>query len=246
MLEIITVTKDDLEGFARTLDSTLEIRAGQSARQLVIDSSGDGVRQQVEQMCLGEPNVDYVWSEPRGIAPAFNHGLSLAAGEWIWFLNGGDIVHPELEIDKLLYILRETNAAAIVFQYETMQERKRSRQPPVIHKWPPILNWIPHPSTIVRREVYEEHGGFCEDYRIAMDHDFWIRAFSQNIVVDTICIPIALFDTSGVSRLQRGATAKESMAAIRRNLPLIIRVWIKSGKRIFDGFMLYRREAKTK
>ena len=232
IIDIITVTKDDLPRIAATIESTRRLRYGDGLRQIVIDSSGPRHRERVRQLVNGETNVLYVWQEPSGIARAFNLGLSLSNAVWVWFLNGGDEVHEGVDREKLLYLVKESAADAMVFQIELMQSRTRYRHPPMWSKWPPVSAWIPHPATLVRRRLFQQYGHFSEQFDIAMDFEFWIRCFSQNVIVDTISIPLATFDTTGMSYTQTNKVSGEGLAAMKLHACKLVRLWLNNGRLI--------------
>lgn len=71
-LDIITVTKDDLEGIAATILSTRKLRACLGVRQIIVDSSGEPVSEKVRGLLVGGGNVDYFWQQPCGIVATFN------------------------------------------------------------------------------------------------------------------------------------------------------------------------------
>ena len=83
---MITVVKDDPEGFARTLDSL--VRQDLSGVEfVVVDSSRD--RSAVPDLVADVPCL-YLWTEPRGIYAAMNAALARASGEMAYFANAGD------------------------------------------------------------------------------------------------------------------------------------------------------------
>jgi putative colanic acid biosynthesis glycosyltransferase len=103
-LSIITITynsKPDLE-------LTLKSIAAQSriAEVIVIDGgSTDGTLDVIHQ---NRNIITTFRSEPdRGIYDAMNKGLTLATGEWIYFLNSGDIFYDSSTLESLLSSLKE-------------------------------------------------------------------------------------------------------------------------------------------
>ncbi|MBM2838492.1 MAG: putative glycosyl transferase [Deltaproteobacteria bacterium] len=244
LLDIVTVTKDDLEGVANTIRSTGGLRMTDGVRQVIIDSSGEGIREKVKELACTEINVDYVWQAPSGIAPAFNKGLSLSRAEWVWFLNGGDKVHREVEPDKILYLLSESRADAIIFEYQLMDSEKRIKHPPMWSMWPPINSWIPHPATLTRRNLYAQYGNFNESLEIAMDYEFWMRSFAKEAVVDMISIPLTEYDTSGISSTQTAKTSREAVRVIRMHIWTLIKIWLKNGLTMFTAWYFFSKRSK--
>ena len=228
-LDIVTITKDDVAGLAATIASTKKLRTCPGVRQIIIDSSIDLISQEKARELIGnEDCIEYFWQEPCGIALAFNLGISKLNANWVWFLNGRDEVHPSLNENFLLQILNSSQAEIFIFELELMQSRSRLQHPPIWALWPPLYgNWVPHPATLLKAELFEKYGAFNKDYKIAMDLDLWMRLFSQNIVIDMLSIPIALYDQHGISSNDNHAR-KEERKIVISHLGKLIKMWILS------------------
>ena len=171
--------------------------------------------------------------------------MSIADSEWVWFLNGGDKVHQDLESKLFLDILKKSGAEVIIFELEFMQSHKASKHLPMWAMWPPIFpNWINHPATILRQRVFKKFGGFNEDYKIAMDGEIWLRVFSKDVVVDMISMPIVLFDEGGVSVSNQKDTAQEVYKLIKFYLWMLMKIWFKRGKLIIDAMRYFKKTGK--
>jgi len=224
LLNIITITKDDFEGLKKTVESTKFLRINYDCVvQIIVDSSNEVIRKKNEEYLSGQEKVIYVWQNPSGRSSAFNYGLRYANSKWVWFLNGGDEVHSDLNYDCFLNILSQNNSDAIIFQLEHIQSNLIPKHPELWSLWPPLLSWIPHPATITRRYLYDEFGNFDESLRIAMDFELWVRFFSKKVVVDFISIPIARFDQTGDSYKLIRITKKEVRKVIMKYLFQIIK-----------------------
>ena len=231
IIDIITVTKDDLEGVTATIKSTRRLRARHQIRQIIIDSSKKGTSEKIRRLISSEQNIEYIWQEPSGIAAAFNLGLRLSKAQWVWFLNGMDEVHHSVDPDKLLYIVRESRANAIIFEIELMQSSIRVSHPPIWNLWPPLCpNWIPHAATLLRRKLFDQYGLFNEEYQIAMDGELWLRFFSNRVTVDMISIPIALFDEGGIANTQIRENLKEVRKIIRSHFWALLKHHLRTAK----------------
>lgn len=239
ILDIITITKDDLNGVAATVQSTKKLRACAGIRQTVVDSSSEPVAEKVRELLAGEENLDYFWQEPYGIASAFNLGISHSTADWLWFLNGKDEIHPDLAENLLLQILNSTQAGIVIFELEYMQTRLRPKHPPIWALWPPMYgNWVPHPASIISAKLFEQYGVFDTSYKIAMDADWWMRVFSKYVVVDMLSIPIVLYDQFGVSSTNLVVTGKESERIISGNIYMLVRMWLARGAHLFRAYFL--------
>lgn len=227
-LDIITVTKDDPEGVAATILSTRKLRACPGVRQIIVDSSSEPASAKIKELLLGEQCVDYLWQEPGGISAAFNLGVSTAKADWVWFLNGRDEAHPELNADFFMQTLDSSKAGIVIFQLEFMQSGIVLQRPPLWGLWPPLY-WVPHPATLIRTQLFREYGTFDESFKIAMDGDMWMRFFSKDVGVDMLSIPVVLYDQHGVSSTNLVDTRKEAARIVNNNFELLVKTWVGRG-----------------
>ncbi len=230
-LTLITITKDDSEALELTLRSAASLRDA-GAEYIVVDGSLNARS--------GEPpqGVRLVRRPPQGISDAFNAGLALARGEWVWFLNGGDLVDPRLAPEFLLHLLRLSRAQVLIggTTYEGELE-PRPYLPPAL-RWPPIKSWVPHPSTLVRRDLFARFGLFDERYMIAMDYEWWLRTLSRSdVAVDVISAPFAVFAPGGVSQRPESSAriAREQADGIRRHRLRLWQIWVGGGCRLLKA-----------
>ncbi|MHB1275750.1 MAG: glycosyltransferase [Candidatus Humimicrobiaceae bacterium] len=229
ILNIITVTKDDLEGLKKTVVSTKKIREEYNICQIIVDSSTGENKKEVINYLQNEKNTKCYWQEPSGIAAAFNFGLKNTEADWVWFLNGGDEIHDSLDSEFFLNLLSINSSDAIIFQIENIQSSLIPRHPQMWALWPPLLSWIPHPSTITRGYLYKRYGMFNESLNIAMDYEYWIRCFSNDVIVDLVSIPIAKFDQVGYYSKLNHLTKAEVRKIIMKYIWLILKKWFVNG-----------------
>lgn len=225
LLDIITITKDDFAGLKKTVESTSRLRNDSRVRQLVIDSSSMENSEKVKELLLNENNTVYLWQEPAGISSAFNLGIENSKADWLWFLNGGDAVNPELNINNFLYLLSNMRSDAAIFQVSNSQSGETARHPQMWALWPPLLSWIPHPCALTRRELYDKYGKFDVKLKTAMDYEFWVRCFARDVVVDLVSISVSIFDQTGISYSLNSITKAEVRKVIRRYFWLILKRW---------------------
>lgn len=239
LLTIITIVKDDLIGLEQTLKTTNLLRKNNPVEQLIIDSSDNSIQAEIRDLANQQQGTRYLFQEPQGISAAFNYGIAAAQGQWIWFLNSGDQLHSELDIDILIKILAISLAEVIIFDIE-YDKKQLSQRPSLPFLWPPVFNWISHPGTIVKKSLLQQVKGFREDLKIAMDGELWLRLLSQDVRTDLISIPIADFQTGGVSsNLQQ--TALEVIKIINIHKFLLLKLWLKNGLMIIKAWRAYRK-----
>ncbi len=192
LLSIVTITKDDPAGLARTLASAAAWRKPDEVEHIVIHT---GAAPTVPP----EPAVRLLVQQSTGIAAAFNEGLALAKGEWVWFLNGGDAIHEELEPAWLQALLRRTRADLVIGGIHGDGDGQPRELPALREQWPLLDSWPPHPATLVRRRVLTAAGGFTGEFKVCMDFDLWQRLLGDGARADVIAVSFARYDLAGLS-----------------------------------------------
>jgi len=237
LLSLITITRDDPAGLSATLLSAARLRHQPEMEQIVIDGGGG---ETIAAAAI--PPVRHIAQAPHGIADAFNAGLSAATGEWVWFLNGGDRVDERLSCEFLLMLLRGTRASVIIGGTTYAGQTDPHPHLPPVRQWPPLRAWIPHPSTLMRRRLFEQLGSFDERYAIAMDYEWWLRALSASVPVDLLAMPFTVFEPGGISqqRDQWVKITRERDDAIRRHEYRLWQVWFSSGGRLIKAWLTAR------
>jgi glycosyltransferase involved in cell wall biosynthesis len=243
MLDIISITKDDIDGALTTIRSTRILREVHAVNQIIIDSSSEAISAELRNSIVREKNIKYIWQEAKGISHAFNMGLRSSEAEWLWFLNGGDEVHPNLDHQLFISLLQLSTADAIIFELDFADGV--SKRPPMYSLWPPVANWIPHPATVLKRAALNKVDGFNTTYKIAMDGELWIRLFGKGARPDLISFPLAKFAPGGISE-SNSQTAMEVQRLIRTHSGLLLKRWLQQGLDTIGAWYHYWKLSKHK
>jgi hypothetical protein len=247
-IDIVSVTRNDLDGIQRTLTSARLVRRvaaerGVKMRQFVIDGSSLEIAAEVQQCVAGEPgDVAYHHLPPNGISAAFNFGIQQSQADWIWILNGGDEVLPDAPLSVLFEVSQRTASQVIIFSGNIQGVRQHTR--PLAKLWPLVYCWIIHNAALVRRDVMNEFGGYREDYKIAMDAELWIRIFGYYKQADVIDIPLIHFEGGGVSDDVLGR-APESKRMLWDNKRLLYARLFDYPKICWEAWRTYCRNEKA-
>ncbi len=221
-LSFVTVSKDDAPGLSRTLASAAGWRARGGVEQIVVYAGA-------EPDALPE-GVQGLRQEGEGIASAFNEGLRVARGEWVWFLNGGDALHEEISPDWMEALLSRTRADLVVGCIHADGDAGPRVLAPLHEQWPPLHCWLPHPATLVRRQVLIGVGGFSTRYRACMDFDLWQRLLGAGARADVVRMSFARFDLRGLSSRSEnvGLLFRENGVVLWRHQGVVWRAILRS------------------
>ena len=172
---------------AGTVGECLASVAGQTYRNrehLVIDgASRDGTRALLEPH---RPRLAVLLSEPdRGVYDALNKGIARASGEVLGLLHADDLYADREVLARVAAAFADPAVDAVYGDLVYVGKEDTGR---VIRHWRSgeyrserlRRGWMPpHPTLYLRRALYERHGGFDLQYRIAADYDLILRVLSR-------------------------------------------------------------------
>lgn len=177
VVSIITPTLNSEAYIADNIRSTTS-QTYRSIEHVIVDGgSTDRTLSIVKEL---EPGAR-VSSEPdRGISDAFNKGLGMATGDIIAVLNSDDYYAHERVIERVVEVFNSRNDVKVVYGRVRCVEPDSGKTLVVYGKpySPEKLKKemiTPHPAVFARREVYESVGPFSLEYKLCMDHDYFLR-----------------------------------------------------------------------
>ncbi len=126
-----------------------------------------------------EGRLKWTSEKDEGTEDAINKGLRLASGEIFGWLNSDDTYLPGA-VTRVVNFFSENPEVKMVYGKGYFSDLSGN----IIGVYPTepfnlkrlaISNYICHPATFVRRDVFCEVGGYSLDLRHATDYDLWIR-----------------------------------------------------------------------
>lgn len=175
---------------------------------IIIDGgSTDGSNELIESFAT---KLGYWVSEPdKGIYNAMNKGIRQASGDYILFLNSGDYL---AEGNILKNIFSKPHTADILYGDLYINEPTIQH----LHKFPESLSLsyllyktIGHPSSFIKKKLFEKVGLYDEQYKIVSDWKFFLQAIIlERCSVEHLHIPVSVFILDGLS------SQKESLVKI--------------------------------
>ena len=181
-LSIITINYNNLAGLKRTVESVVN-QTWQEFEYIVIDGgSTDGSAAYLESQA---PHFDYWISEPdTGIYNAMNKGIARARGEYVLFLNSGDVLYSDtvLLLTNRSLLLDMDIVYGDLWINDEQGKGFRNYYPEVIDF--PFLKKtsLGHPSTFIRKELFNNYGLYRTDLRIISDWAFFVKVLCKHKV----------------------------------------------------------------
>lgn len=199
-LSIITINYNNLEGLKKTVESVVN-QTWQEFEYVIIDGgSTDGSAAYIESQ--SEYIDNWVSEADQGVYYAMNKGIEVATGEYLLFLNSGDILYN----DNVLLATKKSLLLDIDIVYGDLwivgEQGKgfRNRYPDFVDF--PFLKQtsLGHPSTFMKKELFYTYGLYRTDLKIVSDWAFFVKVFCRHKVshckIDHI---IATFYEGGLS-----------------------------------------------
>lgn len=223
-ISIITPTYNSEETLLRTLKSVVDQKYPE-IEYIVID--GGSTDRTVQIIREYESQISFWCSEKdRGISDAFNKGVKQATGDIVGIINSDDWYDPgSLNAIAMCYQKRVSkNLDAAIMHGDMLLHTENDED---VRRVKPRL-WggrgqiekalwfnmpVNHPACFVPRKIYDRIGLFSEDYKVAMDYHWILRASLAGEHFEYIPNTLSNFQSGGVSSTNTLLAIKEVMAA---------------------------------
>jgi len=198
-ISIITVNYNDNSGLQKTIKSVLN----QSLRNfefIIIDgNSNDGSKEFLQQNT--DQSIRWVSEPDRGIYHAMNKGIKMATGQYLLFLNSGDILFDN-EVIKQVDI-KIDGTYGIYYGDIIFAEHKQQKK--VV--FPDTLSFtfffkqsLSHQASFIKKTLFDEIFPYNEDFKIVSDWEFFIYAIcKKNVSYKHLNILTTIYDGNGIS-----------------------------------------------
>jgi GT2 family glycosyltransferase len=152
---------------------------------VVDDGSTDGTDEVVREF----PRTRYLFQENRGVSAARNVGVASSRGELIAFLDSDDLWQPGKLAAQAAFFTAQPEAR--ICQTEELwlrngvrvNPRNKHRKPSGDIFAPSLQLCLVSPSAVMmRRELFEQMGGFDEEFPACEDYDLWLRIAAREPV----------------------------------------------------------------
>lgn len=225
-ITVVTVVWNDLSGFLKTKES-LNRQTFHEYQWVIIDgASTDGTAQAVTS--LDDENIIAISEPDNGIYDAMNKGLKLSTGEYIVFMNAGDLFYSEKTLETVAKRIIEDNPDIIYGDSIDANESKND----YFYKKTRGHKKISYGMFACHQSIYYKNTKtkdiqYSTEYKIAGDYDFTARILKSSKNISYINEPLSIFDSTGISnsrsllgRQENWRVQKETLA-----LPLTHRIY---------------------
>lgn len=182
-ISLITITRNNGSGLARTLDSVYRQRIpeGVELEHIIIDGGNRPEGREAIKQARAKGSI-VATLPPRGCYNAINEGIYRSSGDIIGLLHGNDSFPSD---DVLEQVVRALEDPEVDFLYGNVQFAEYEHGKTSFTRFysgaessiKMLIDGIapPHPSLYMRRWVWNAVGAYKETYRSAADFDYFAR-----------------------------------------------------------------------
>ena len=214
-ITIITVCFNAEKYIEQTINSVMSQKDCDFEYIIIDGASTDKTKHIIQQH---ESQITHWISEPdKGIADAMNKGVAFAAGEYVLFLHADDYLVNEEVLSKAISRMQanaDIHAFDILFKTKDKKILK-STQAFGIRTY--FKTPVMHQGAFCKKALFKQLGGFNTSFKIAMDYEFFYKAFQHKVImtIHTDLIVSVMRDT-GVSSRQDWPSLKQRFAEERK------------------------------
>jgi len=209
-LSIITINYNNAEGLQKTIQSVVS-QTYSDFEYIVID--GGSTDTSIDIINLNADKITYWVSEKdSGVYNAQNKGILKAKGEYVIFLNSGDCFKSNNVVE---YLFKDSQGQDIIYGdilYELPNEELTQIYPDELDFGFFIHNTLPHPCTLIKRELLIKYGLYKEAIKICADWAFFVDAIcKENATYKHVNLIISVFLIGGLSSDISGSTLEKEL-----------------------------------
>lgn len=204
-LSIITINYNNASGLNSTIESIV-LGKSPNIEYIVIDGASTDGSIAIIKKYIAKINF-WVSEQDKGIYNAMNKGIRKATGDYVMFVNSGDLITDMSKVNKLAQLNLKEDLI-----YFNLEIRNLQNERIFIKKYPiqPDFKYfvedsLPHIGTLIRRQKLIDYGYYDEGKKIASDWAFFmdgvlLNGYSYKYIDDTF----AVFMAGGISSTPEG------------------------------------------
>lgn len=165
---------------AKTLQTCMNSIVGQTYKNREVVIMDGGSEDATVEILEKNTNSIFYWEseKDRGIAHAWNKALDHITGDWVIFLGADDRFQDDRVLSDMAEIMRGSRVDDVIYG-QIIYEGGAAHG--LVFGGKNDLNFIkrrmaiPHTATFHRRGLFTEVGPFDENYKIAIDYEYFLR-----------------------------------------------------------------------
>lgn len=230
-LSIITITYNDPIGLEKTLNSLKPLALAKLEwEHIVVDSSPDK-----NKHLINPQTMKHFVVPPQGVYNALNFGLAQVTGDYIWCLNGGDLLYSAENLISAAEYLKQNLSVDLLMATVSLTRGNRYlySQTPKQKLLLNIIgsNFLCHQGLIYKKSIFKSVGPFSEAYKLASDYEHHFLCYIKKAKTQVFRKTVASFDVSGSSADFNIAFAE--FKKVHKELWSQLPLWLNIANKIF-------------
>lgn len=149
-------------------------------------------------------------STDSGIYDGMNQAITMADGQFLHFLNCGDVFYSDDVLAKIAVMIEEKGIVDGIIYGDSMMKNGLRKQPSVVTPFFLYRTPMCHQSMFFSKTVFLENGLYDLNYKIVADYDCTLKAFRSGVSFFYIHIPVCYYLGGGVSESETGVKIKKN------------------------------------
>ena len=196
MISVITINYNNASGLRRTLDSVFS-QDYKSIESIVIDGGSTDLSKST--IIAFEDKIRYWISETdTGPYQAMNRGIEQAKGDYLLFLNSGDVFSSQNALSE--FVGHGQFSGDVIYGDYLFVQGGKKNYPDQLSPYYFMRTSLPHQSTLFSKRVFELMGPYDESYKLSGDRSFYLASFLDGrFEFRHVPVPLSVFDLRGMS-----------------------------------------------
>jgi glycosyltransferase involved in cell wall biosynthesis len=216
-LSIITINRNNAIGLEKTMRSVI-CQKCKDFEYIVIDgASTDGSKSVIQRFAQEhERTIKWVSEPDNGIYNAMNKGIGIASGEYVQFLNSGDLLASDDVTERMYESLKNNDIPSILYgnMLKDMPDGTILRDKCFAGQAISLLGFytgtLNHSPAYIKKDLFKRYGLYDESFKIVSDWKWYLEAIvfggEKPVYAD---IDVTLFDMNGISETNKELDKKE-------------------------------------
>lgn len=221
LISIVTISYNAVAEIEKTILSVINQSYINTEYIIVDGGSSDGTIDIIKKYETN--NIQWISEPDKGRYDAMNKGIKKAKGEWIIFMNSGDVFHDNNVLEKIFFQQDYRNNVAIVYGNTDLYNKDKYisayKKKPFYKSIMPYRTGmgICHQSIFMRTYLAKKLM-FNLRYLISADFDMVYKIYKMGFEIVHVPVTVANFDINGISaQPEHNITILHESMAIFRN-----------------------------
>ncbi len=208
-LSIITINYNNASGLKETMQSVIN-QTSKEFEYIVVDGASTDESMDLIYHIISSVKLSFNFiSEPdSGIYNAMNKGIRMAKGDYVQFLNSGDLLASQEVTEKMLKELYTLNSYQTILYGNMLKLMPKGivRDRGFAGRIPTMLDFyngtLNHSPAYIKRDLFETYGLYDESLKVVSDWKWYLQVIALCGVVPVYKdIDVTIFDMNGISNV---------------------------------------------